>query len=615
MVSTPILSGTSPNQRKALFGLTILVGLTRFIPLSKGPWDWDEILFCMAIGHYDVAAHQPHPAGFPLFILLGKFARLFADSDFHALQAVNVVTSLLVFPVMFAVARVFRLDFVPSVSAALLFSFMTNVWFYGGTAFSDPLGMLLFLGAIAAYLSVSAGTSTRRYVVASVLLAAGVLVRPQNAVVAVFPWTISTVRLLRARNFRPVVAGSLALLLLVAGGYGTVASLTGFERYVNVLRGHSHYVALADSVASTARPPLTEVLLTYLDPFEAGKVMLLINLLALVAILAGRRPVVAEVLLTFVPFLVFSMLAANPAGSSRFSLNYLAGPVILAVEGTDVLARLFARMFAASRAQLVRNAAMAIVMTVLLGRLITWGLPAFENPRKTLAPPTAAASWLRDHVPTTSTLFVDGSAQPWMRYFTPHHRRVVVGTTAEMLAHPSAVNGWYIALAPPPAEGAIAFLRPRNRTWNIVTKRGFEAFVQPTGEVVGFGDGWYNLEDDGVSTWRWSARRAVIRFGPAKDDRELRMQFHVPVHVRKQPVHVMFTLDGQTLGSIVAQADNEVRYVIPGNGRVRNLVIELSDAFVPAQSGASDDRRELGLMLRSWTWRRIDARARQRDAA
>jgi hypothetical protein len=621
MVSTPILSGTSPNQRKALFGLTLLVGLTRFIPLSKGPWDWDEILFCMAVGHYDVAAHQPHPAGFPLFILLGKLARLFADSDFHALQAVNVATSLLVFPVMFAVARSFRLDFIPSVSAALLFSFMTNVWFYGGTAFSDPLGMLLFLAAIAAYLS--SGISTRRYVLASVLLAAGVLVRPQNAVVAVFPWTIATVRLLRARNFRAVVAGSLALLLLVAAGYGAVAYLTGFERYVNVVRGHSHYVTLADSVANTARPPLTEVMLTYLDPFEAGKVALLINLLALVAIVAGRRHVTAEVLLTFVPFIVFSMLAANPAGSSRFSLNYLAGPVILAVEGTDVLARLvarlFARLFAVSRAQLVRNAGMAIVMTVLLGRLITWGLPAFENPRKTLAPPTAAALWLRDHVPTTSTLFVDGSAQPWMTYFTPHHRRVVVRTTAEMLAHPSALNGWYIALAPPPAEGAVVFLRPRNRTWNIVTKRGFEAYVQATGEVVGMGDGWYNLEDDGVSTWRWSARRAAIRFGPATDDRELRMQFHVPVHVHKQPVHVTFTLDGKPLGAIVAQADNEVRYVIPGNGRVRNLVIELSDAFIPAQSGASDDRRELGLMLRSWTWRRIarpmDAAARQRDAA
>lgn len=613
MVSSPFLTGTSANQRRALLGLTVLVGLTRFIPLSKGPWDWDEILFCMALGQYDVALHQPHPAGFPLFILLGKLARLFADSDFHALQAVNVVASLCVFPVMFAVARAFRLDFIASVSAALLFSFMTNIWFYGGTAFSDPLGMVMFLCAIAAYLT--AGTSTRRYVAASVLMAAGILVRPQNAVVAVFPWTIATVRLLRARNFRAVVAGSLALLLLAGIGYGAVAYLTGIEKYVHVLRGHSHYVTIADSVANTARPPLTEVMLTYLDPFDAGKVALLINLLALVAVIAGRRPVVAEVLLTFVPFIVFSMLAANPAGSSRFSLNYLAGPVVLAIEGTDVLARLLARMLAASREQLVRLAVQGTVVAVLLGRLITWGLPAFANPRRTLAPPTAAATWLRDHVPTTSTLFVDGSAQPWMNYLAPHHRRVVVRTTAEMLAHPAVVHGWYVALGPPPAEGAIAFLRPRNRTWNIVTKRAFEAFVQPTREVVGFGDGWYNVEDDGVATWRWSARRAVIRFGPARDDRELRLQFHVPVHMHKQPVRVSFTLDGELLGSIVAQADNEVAHVIPGNGKVRNLIIELSDAFVPSRHGAPGDDRELGLMLRSWTWRRIETPALPGKAA
>ena len=139
--------------------------------------------------------------------------------------------------------------------------------------------------------------------------------------------------------------------------------------------------------------------------------------------------------------------------------------------------------------------------------------------------------------------------------------------------------------------------------------------MQPTSEVVGFGDGWYNVEDDGVSTWRWSARRAVIRFGPARVDRELRLQFHVPVHVQKHPVRVTFTLDGEPLGTVVAQADNEVRYVIPGNGKVRDLIIQLSDAFVPAQHGASGDDRELGLMLRSWTWRRIESPALQRKAA
>ncbi|MDP9192980.1 MAG: DUF2723 domain-containing protein [Acidobacteriota bacterium] len=600
------------KERLTVLTLTVMVGVTRFIPLSRGPWDWDEVLFCLALGDYDLGAHQPHPAGFPLFILLGKFARLFASSDFHALQAVNVVASWLVFPAMFAVARAFRLDFFASISAALVFSFFTNVWFYGGTAFSDPLGMLLYLGAIAGYL---AATGTRGYVAASVALAAGVLVRPQNAIVAVFPWTLATVRLLRARRFRAVVAGSLALLLLAGIGYGIVAYVTGFEKYINVLSAHSQYVARADSVNSIARPPLSEVLMVHLDPFDAGKVMLLINLLALVAIVAGRRHVVAEVLLTFVPFLLVSMLAANPAGSSRFSLNYLAGPAILAIEGTDVLARLFAKLFAASRERTVRLAVLSIVVAVLLGRLITWGLPAFETPRNTIAPPTAAAAWLNEHVPATSTLFVDGSAQPWVKYFAPRHPRVVVGTTAEMLSHRSALNGWYIELAPPPPDGVVTFVRPRNRTWNIVTKRAFEAFVQPASEVLGFGDGWYNLEDDGVQRWRWSAQRAVIRFGPARSDRELHLQFLVPVHVHRKPVRVTFTLDGETLDSIVAKADNEVRFVIHGNGKARDLVIQLSDVFVPAQSGESGDQRRLGLMLRSWTWRRIDTAAMSREAA
>lgn len=580
-----------------MLGLAVLVALTRFATLSHGPWDWDEILFCLALSDYNVAIHQPHPAGFPLFILLGKIARVFASSDFHALQAVNVLASLFVFPVMFAAARAFRLDFVPSLSAALLFSFLPNIWFYGGTAFSDPLAMVLFLGAIAGYLL--AGLDTRRYVIASLLMAAGILVRPQNAVVAVFPWTIATVQLLRARRFRAVVAGSIVLVLLLGIGYGAAAYATGIDGYVASLRGHSIYVTRADSFANEARQPLLEVIRMQLDPFDSAKVALALNLLALVGIVVGRRRVAAEVLLTFTPFFLFSALAANPAGTSRFSLNYLAGIVILAAEGTDAIARRLPR---------ARIAIHAVVVAVLLGRLITWGWPAFTLPRATDAPPTAAAMWLRDRVPPSSTIFVHGSAQPWATYFLPKHPRVVVDSTTSILAHPGAANGWYIAAMPPPPEGATEFLRPRNRTWNIVTKRGFEAFVQPTREVAGFvDDGWYNLEDDGQNTWRWSKRIALMRFGPSADERELRLRFHVPVEASPHPVHVTFTFNGEPLDTIVAKPDNDVRYVVrPRADRVNELRLELSHAYVPAQHG-SHDNRELGLMLRSWSWRRAGA--------
>jgi hypothetical protein len=595
----------TPKQRTTLLSLSALVGLTRFIPLSLGPWDWDEVLFCLAIGDYNVAAHQPHPAGFPLFVLLGKMARFFTNSDFHALQAINVIASILLFPAVFALARSFRFDFLGSLAAALFFVFLPNVWFYGGTAFSDPVGMLLFLLAIAAYLT--AGTSPRRYLSASVILAAGILVRPQNAVVAVFPWTIATVRMMRARRWRAVIASSLAVLLLVAIGYGMAAYVTGFKAYGYALRGHSAYVTRADSIASIVRPPLWEVLVMQLDPFDAGKVVWLINMLALVAIVAGRRRVVAEVLLTFLPFFLFCALAANPAGTSRFSLNYFAGAVLLAIEGTDVLARLGARLAGASRAQMVRMAVHAVVLAVILGRLITWALPAFEVPRRTFAPPTAAALWLRDHVPPSSTIFVDNGMQPWVKYYASNHPRVVVSTTREILEHRAAVNGWYVMMALPPSEGAVAFFRPRNRTWNLVTKRAFEAFVQPTREVVGFGEDWYDREEDLDlhMTWRWSKRRANILLGPANELREVRLKFLVPVDTYTHPVHVTFTLDGRPLGTIVAQSENDVRYVVHGRAdRASVLGIAMSDSFVPATRGGSEDHRELGMMLLSCTWRR-----------
>lgn len=587
------------RQRLTVLILSLAVGATRFYPLSLGPWDWDEILFCLAVDHYNVALHQPHPAGFPLFILLGKIARWFTATDFHALQAVNVFASVLLFPTMFAVARAFRLDFVASIGAALLVAFMPNVWFYGGTAFSDPLGMLLFLGAIGAYLS--AGTNARRYMLASILLAAAVLVRPQNAVVAVFPWTLATVRLLRAKQIRTIVAGSLVLIVLVAIGYGAAANVTGEKDYFESLRGHSQYVTRADTIASAGRTPLHEVFLGQLNPFDSAKVAIALNLLALIAIVFGRRPVVVETLLTYVPFFVFTALAANPAGSSRFSLNWLAGIAILAIEGIDVLARFAMRW--TPRARLAVHAA---VLLVLLGRLITWAIPAFKNPRTTIAPPTAAAIWLGRNVPTTSTLFVDASMWPWVKYYAPKHRQIGVFNTAQVFSHPTAVNGWYAELSTPPKEGAIGFLRPRDRTWNIVTKRGFEAFVQPTSEMIGFGKGWYGLEDNGIHTWRWSQGRAIMHLGQSDAPRELRLNFHVPPRKDNTPVQVTFTFNGRVLESFTAKQENDVRYVVQGRvGATNVLVVDLSSTFVPSRDTGGHDDRELGMMLQGWSWRRV----------
>ncbi len=588
------------RKQRYIVGITAaIIALTRFVSLSKTPWDWDEVLFCLAVNDYNVAWHQPHPPGFPLYIALGKLVRIFADSDFHALQTVNVIAAMCAFPVMFWTARAFQMSFHGAMAAGILFAFLPNVWFYGGTAFSDLPAALLFLAAIGAY--VGSGTNARRYLLGSVLLAAGVLFRPQNAVVAVFPWTIATIRLLRAKQWRALIAGTLATVIVVAVGFGAAMWVTGAEAYVGSLRAHSAYVKMADSVGSPSRPPLGEVLLTQLDPFEGGKASLVMALLALVAIVGGRRRTVAEVLLTFVPFFIFALFTVNPLGASRFSLNYIAGIVLLAVEGAAVLGRVAGRMH--PRADLALRTAVIAAVAI---RFATWTLPAFEVPRSTVSPPVAAAMWLRNNVPLSRTVFVDESIWPWARYYAPDHKQVRPRMPFNVIMNPESAQGWYIGNGVTDSDGAIRFIRPRTRIWNLVTKRSFESYVQPSSNVVMFGRGWYGPEGDMTDAWRWSSDRSLLLLGLAPGKGELRLKFSLPLDSLQKPVTVTLRYNGDVLDTIVAEeGEHDVRYVVPSRTTTPNMLnIEVSDSFVPAEHG-SHDKRRLALMLRKVSWKKL----------
>jgi hypothetical protein len=598
-------------QRIVVVCTAAAVALTRLVPLSQGPWDWDEVLFCHAVRDYNVAAHQPHPLGFPLYIALAKLARFFTDSDFHALQVVNVLLAMCVFPVAFWVARGFRFDFLSSFATALCMAFLPNVWFYGGTVFSDLPAMVFFLSAVAAYLWAGAAQPEERaalwrYALASVLLAAAVLVRPQNALVAVFPWTMATYRLLRARRFVAVALCSLLLIGIVAGGYVAAAVVTGPREYIEAVKNHSAYVRRSDTITSTNHPGLAETLRLQLDPYDAGKVTILLNVLAAVAILRGRRDRVVPILLTFLPVFVFTTLALHPLGASRFSLNYMTGIVLLGVEGTAVVARWAVWLLARMRARLSSPAEPALriaLMAAIILRFGTWVLPAFTEPCTRQPPPTEAVLWLRDHTPPGTPVFADGGILPWTRYYLPRHK-VYYLPPDKIPRHPDAARGWFVAMGAAQSPMATEFLRPHNRTWNVVTKRGFEAFIEPASQVAAFPRGWHGIEGGDVETWRWSKRNAVMELGPCPGQCELRIRYLLPLDAIRHPVRVRFTLNGAPLGAVTAtEMENESRYVVDAEDyRANVLRVDLSDSFVPARLGGSADQRELGMMLRSWEW-------------
>src|SRR6476620_6167713 len=191
---------SSSRQRIVFWTASLVCAASRFLAMARSMWDWDEALFSLGMRSYDVTLHHPHPPGFPVYIAMGKVLRLVFASDFRALQAVNLIAGMLAFPAMFLLARELQLRFETSIIAATLFAFFPNVWFFGGTAFSDVPSIVLVIFAVVFLLR--GRESTRDYLLGTLLLALAIGMRPQNLLIGRFPGILAT----RRRSVRDIVA-------------------------------------------------------------------------------------------------------------------------------------------------------------------------------------------------------------------------------------------------------------------------------------------------------------------------------------------------------------------------------------------------------------------------
>jgi hypothetical protein len=86
-----------------LLALVFLVLHLPYLPTSLE--DLDSINFALGVRHFDVALHQPHPPGYPVFIAAAKAMRAVVRSEATALALVNVLAGALG---VIAMAVVFR---------------------------------------------------------------------------------------------------------------------------------------------------------------------------------------------------------------------------------------------------------------------------------------------------------------------------------------------------------------------------------------------------------------------------------------------------------------------------------------------------------------------------
>ncbi len=563
-------------------------------------WDWDEALFCLGMQRYDVTMHHPHPPGFPVYIAMGKLLRLVTPSDFRALQAVNLIAGALAFPAVFLLARALRLRFETSVIAGVLFVFFPNVWFFGGTAFSDVPSIVLVVFAVVFLLR--GRDSTRDYLLGTLLLALAIGMRPQNLLVGLFPGIYATMR----RSWRDIAIAFLIGVAVVGIAYGGAIYATGnLHDYVNTIRAHSDYITRIDSFRSPDRPALWRLfdrffIKQYEQPFLGMLTSLFVAIsiggavvsvaatsVAPTSVAAGfsRRRGLLWNFLIFAPFAISAWLMLDRFSVNRFSIGYAPMFAIFAADG---IAR-------ASRGS--RTAESAIAALLVVG-FIAWTAPALTPVRRDVAPSVRAVeAAIRTVNPAAAHLYVGYSMTPFIEYRAPSFLITRVMDDRAIPLTPAA-RGVLLAEVSEPQPGGTLFTRDRDRLWDIARRHYFEVVLRPMTSVARFGAGWYGAEEQGMDEWRWMSRSSVTTLPPRTGETVLRLNFAIPGDlVAKQP-EITVTLNGHTLERFRATSPDVSRdYHVTALDGPNVMTLASDQTTKEAGSG-----RELGLRVRFISW-------------
>lgn len=437
---TAPLAPLARGERLTAFALALLVALTRWPAVAKSLWDWDEALFVLALRDYDVAAYHPHPPGFPLFV---GVANLLPFEPFRALQTIVVIASLFLFPAAFFLARELRASGFVAIGSALLLAFLPNVWFYGGTAFSDVPSLVLSLVACA--LLLRGCRDARALVAGCAVLGIAAGIRPQNLIVGFAPFAIAFL----CRRRIALIGAAIVAVIVIASYGGAIIASGSFDDYRAALAEHGKYIRETDSFLSATRPSLLKVADDFfLRPFRAPLINVLVIVLAAIGLFRRRVPALAA-LAIFGPFLVFAWLMLDFHSASRFSIAYMPLFAILAAEGVEIAPRM----------------ARLPVLAGVVAILCAWTYPVLRLVHETDSPPVAAMQFIRATAdPGTSFIAVDERLGP--------HGEVLLEGYAKHVQRPGA-----IVIRVQEGAGEQTFTRPRERLSGIARPRYFEVSV------------------------------------------------------------------------------------------------------------------------------------------
>jgi hypothetical protein len=600
-------SPLSRRQRTIFWSLAVVVALSRLLALSATLWDWDEALFTTAMRDYDVAVHHPHPPGFPLYIVAARVARLLTTSDFRALQLVTFIGAIALFPLVASFVRELRFSFGTAILAALLFSFFPNVWFYGGTGFSDISATAV---ATAACILLLRGSRSRRdYLLGALLLGVATGFRSQSLLIGCAPALIATLarfadcegrgskQALRDLALACAIGGAVIVVSYAGAAWASSDPPTGF---LEACKGVREWVRTVDSYHNPTRPPLRALGSEFfLRPMRAGRIDIVVFVLALTGLVQSarfRNAGAAVALLTFVPFMLLAWLMLDFHSIARYSVAYVALHALFAAEGAAAVARPLGRL--RHDLPLVLESALIIAVACDYG---AWTLPALREGRR-IAPTEAAMRWIAAHTRAGSTVLVAANVAPFAVCDLMSRQLAIIDPQHPPLL-PDAASVWYVTEGPAFSSRARMFARPRRRIWELARQFYFEVSVGPATDLAVYASGWYAPESDAGSAWRWMGRRGVVLLEPIGGPASLTVVASVPSQLIGAAT-MTIRFNGAVVDRVLVTRETVARTMnlTAKSGAFNEVEISTDHVINPQHERISNDGRDLGLRLESMTW-------------
>jgi Protein of unknown function (DUF2723) len=329
-------------QRSAGLALLLVFLLAHLALLPKTLEDIDSVNFALGVRHFDVARHQPHPPGYPVYIAISKVstaALRMAGIDAPAVRGLAIWSALAgaaALPALLLFFRRLEGRRVLAWCAALAVAASPLFWFSALRPLSDMAGFAAAIWALA----LLAGRPTGRQAIAGALVAGFAIgIRSQTAVLtvpmlALALWTVHDARI-RIAAAGAFAAGALAwgIPLLVASG-----GLSAYLQALGTQAGEDFSGVVMLWTHRNARVAADALLNTFVWPWDWWLGIAVCVLAAVgAARVAWRAPKVAlTILAAFGPYAVFHLLF-HETETTRYALPLLPAIAYLAMAAVEGL--------------------------------------------------------------------------------------------------------------------------------------------------------------------------------------------------------------------------------------------------------------------------------------